>query len=164
MFVVLRSVGAGHNRISHVNIGRVFRGGSVPELPKGWEGHVDVASGLPYYVHTATGESSWERPTEPNSSVAKPVNGWPGTNTAVDGTTVSDMEAATAAVAAAEAAAKAANEAEAAATMRVAAAEQEAARADEAARTAAEAAVSSEQTAWQVMGDVVVLLSLCLGR
>ena len=38
--------------------------GPPTALPDGWEEHIDLDSGLPYYVNTVDGSPTWDRPTE----------------------------------------------------------------------------------------------------
>ena len=40
-------------------------------LPMGWAKQIDPASGTPFYVHAATGQSQWELPTAESNAAAK---------------------------------------------------------------------------------------------
>lgn len=40
-------------------------------LPEGWVEHIDPASGNPYYIHTESGVSTWEKPLPPQGKALK---------------------------------------------------------------------------------------------
>ena len=39
--------------------------GKADELPEGWDELIDEESGYPYWLNTADGSATWERPTAP---------------------------------------------------------------------------------------------------